>query len=107
MDAEAGTLNVAVGLPDGYHLTQGAPSGWRARVLTGGDGCVLSSDTGTLSDSAAEVAVGFEAREGWRGEVRIELRVYFCRESDVCLLDQWRLMCRSKRAGRAGAAGAT
>jgi hypothetical protein len=86
--AEACEIRIAVGLPQGYHLTEGAPSGWRAKVVSGGDGCVLTGDRGSLSDASSAASVNFAAREGWQGEVRVEMRIYFCRTSDLCLLDQ-------------------
>ena len=89
VEAEQGVIEVGVQLPDGFHLTAGAGSGWKVSVV-GPPGCTVTRGARGKFDEtgAAKAAVAFEAVPGWQGTVRVLATTFFCRDNDVCLLDQ-------------------
>ncbi|MEW5313748.1 MAG: hypothetical protein WDW38_005289 [Sanguina aurantia] len=109
--ASGGRLTVRVQLPVGYHLTEGAGSGFEAVVMgakgsTGGAdaGVVLRSSTGLLSPvsevgsgagsggaSVVEGVVEYTMRDAAAAEgarVRVAAKIYFCLDGGVCLFER-------------------
>lgn len=86
----SGTISVQLDLADGFHLTVGARSAWRAAVSTAREGQVTISTSSGEFDAASDrpaVDVVYSATAGAEGVIRMQLAVYFCRDGDVCLLD--------------------
>lgn len=109
--ASGGRLTVRVQLPVGYHLTEGAGSGFEAVVMgpkgsnSGADaGVVLRSSTGLLSPvseaslgagrSGASVVEGMveykmsDAAAAEGAGVRVTAKIYFCLDGGVCLFER-------------------
>ena len=88
----SGTISIQLSLTDGFHLTVGARSTWRAVADVSGDGAGrfrVSNASGEF-DAAADAPKAellYSGAEGMRGVVRVQLAVYFCRDGDVCQVD--------------------
>jgi hypothetical protein len=94
VSAASGELLLAISLPPGYHYTSGAGSGFTARASSSGGGgspsVSIRPSSGRLDGAGGSVArIAFE-RSGTGGGalVRVNAKVYFCRDEDVCLFEQ-------------------
>jgi hypothetical protein len=88
-----GRVSIAIELPRGYHLTEGANSVWEAKILGGGEGegwnVSLENPVGRLDTTAERpvVSVAFRRGRGKSEILRVKLAVYYCQDGSVCLVD--------------------
>lgn len=87
-----GTIRIHLSLEEGFHLTVGARSTWRTAVDVSGENAGMyriSNKNGEFdAGSGRPVAeLPYSSGQGVQGVVRVRLAVYFCRDGDVCLLD--------------------
>lgn len=83
----SGVMSVQLRLEEGFHLTVGARSRWRVTSDVGG---LRLNRTGGEFDPASKAPTAeilYTNAESGKGLVRVQLEVYFCRDGDVCLLD--------------------
>lgn len=94
-----GEIRVAVALPFGHHLTEGAPSGYKVET----EGAALKVQAATGSVQGPEFAIPYLATEG-RGSVTLEVNLYHCGTEGICQVRivAWRVPVEV-RAGGAGA----
>lgn len=85
-----GIIRIRLSLAEGFHLTVGARSTWLAVID------VPSYTTFRITSKRGEFDVAsvapvaellYSGGQGMQGAVRVQLAVYFCRDGDVCLLD--------------------
>jgi DNA-binding beta-propeller fold protein YncE len=91
-----GRIRVAVALPFGHHLTEGAPSGYKVEI----EGAALKVEAPTGSVAAAEFAVPYVATEGM-GSVTLEVTLYHCGVEGICQVRTvaWRVPIEVREGG--------
>ena len=86
-----GMIEVIVKLPPAHHLTQGASSPWWAETQTEDDQILLEPSSGLLREvlpGVASARLHFERRSTDSNHIRINARIYYCKQQDVCLYDE-------------------
>lgn len=84
----SGELKVSVACPPGYHYTKGAKSQFEVVAEPTMQGFVASPQSGQLREGKeSTIKYALKDLPGGGALVRINAKVYYCQEGDVCLFD--------------------